>query len=102
MHSLLLQTWDLLRILWYGFKGLVSDFLSRNNGQHINPRRLNGSAVETVFSQLKYITNGQLTAATYQTAKASLLTKQSVSGTRTNDDYRDTELYIRESCLQKK
>ena len=92
----------MLRILWYGFKGLVSDFLSRNPGHHINPRRLNGSAVETIFSQLKYITNGQLTAATYPTAKASLLTKQSVCGTRLKDDYRDTELYIRESRLQRK
>ena len=69
-------------------------------GYHVNPMRLNGSAVETIFSKLKYITSGQLTAVTYETAKASLLTKQAVHGTRTRDDYRDTELYIRESELQ--
>ena len=80
----------------------MSDFVSRNPGQHINPQRLNGSAVETLFSQLKYITNSQLTAATYTTAKASLLTKQSVCGTRPKDDYRDTDLYIRQSRLRKK
>lgn len=98
----ILQTWDLLRIIWYGFKALTADFLSRHPGYHVNPMRLNGSAVETIFSQLKYITSGQLTAVTYETAKASLLTKQAVHGTRTRDDYRDTELYIRESELQRK
>ena len=96
------QTWDLLRVMWYGFKGLTSDFLSRNPGHHINPRRLNGSAVETVFSQLKYSTGGQLTATSYETAKASLLTKQSVHGNRTKDDYRTTALYMREGNLRKK
>ena len=44
---------------------MVSDFLTRNPGHHINP---NGSAVETLFGQLKYITGGQLTATTYETA----------------------------------
>ena len=88
--------------MWYGFKGLTSDFLTRNPGYHINPKRLNGSAVETVFCQLKYITGGQLTAGTYPTAKASLLTKQSVHGTKSKDDYRDTPLYIRDTTLTRK
>ena len=88
--------------MWYGFKEMVSDFLTRNPGHHINPKRLNGSAVETIFGQLKYITGGQLTAATYETAKASLLTKQCVHGTRTKDEYRNTELFIRETELSRK
>ena len=46
---------------WYGFKGLVSHSLSRHLGYHINPKRMHGSAVETIFSQLKFITSGQLT-----------------------------------------
>ena len=39
---------------------MVSDFLTRNPGNHINTKCLNGSAVETIFGQLKYITGGQL------------------------------------------
>ena len=37
---------NLFRIMWYGFKEMVSDFLTRNPGHHINAKRLNGSAVE--------------------------------------------------------
>ena len=59
------------------------------------------SAVETIFGQLKYITGGQLTATTYETAKASLLTKQCVHGIRAKDEYRNTELFIRETKLSR-
>ena len=97
-----LQTWDLLRVLWYGFKGLVSNILSRNPGHHINPRRVNGSAVETIFGQLKFITSGQLTSTTYETAKASLLTKHTVHGTKTKDDYINTKLFVRQTELKRK
>ena len=45
---------DLLRVMVYGFKGLVADFLSSHPGDYINPMRINGSAVETLFSQLKH------------------------------------------------
>lgn len=100
--SLNMQTWDLLRVLWYGFKGLTSDFLSRNPGHHINPRRINGSAVETIFGQLKYITGGQLTSTTYETAKASLLTKHTVHGTHAKEEYRNTKLFIRQTELRRK
>lgn len=89
-------------MVWYGFKGLVKDFLLRHPGYHINPRRVNGSAVETIFGQLKFITSGQLTSATYETAKASLLTKHTVHGTKTRDDYRDTKLFIRQTDLRRK
>ena len=88
--------------MWHGFRELVSDFLQRNPGHHVNPKRVNGSAVETIFGQLKYITGGQLTAGIYETAKASLLTKQCVHETRTKDEYRNTPLYIRETKLQRK
>lgn len=52
----ILQTWDLLHIMWFGFKGLVNDFISSNPGYHINPRRVNGSAVETLFGQQHPVT----------------------------------------------
>ena len=84
LHILYFCRHEIFFVLWYGFKELVSDFLIENPGHHINLKGLNGSAVETVFGQLKYITGGQLTAETYETAKASLLTKQCVHGTHTH------------------
>ncbi len=52
------QTWDLLRVMVYGFRGFCEDFLRRNPGYTIYPVRLNGSAIETFFSQLKYPAGG--------------------------------------------
>ena len=98
----LLQTWDLLRILVYGFRGLISDFLSSHPGYHVNPRRLNGSGVKTLFGQLKHTTGGNLTGHSYETAKATLLTQRSVHGRKTKDDYRDTPLNMRQAELRRK
>ena len=64
-----IQTWDLLRVMVYGFRGLVVDFLSSHPGHHINPRHVNGSGVETLFGQLKHTTGGNLTGYNYETAK---------------------------------
>ena len=49
--------------MWFGFKGLTRELLSDHPGYYINPRRLNGSAVETLFGQLKHTTGRNLTAA---------------------------------------
>ena len=72
------QTWDLLRIMYYGFKGLVEDFLATHQGYHINPKRMNG--IETLFSQLKHTTGGHLCGANYEAAKAMLLTHKQTKG----------------------
>ena len=79
--------------MWFG---LVHDFTSSNPGYYINPRRVNGSAVETLFSQLKHTTAGNLTATNYEAAKATLLTKVQAKG---SDDYRSDTLYLRQSDL---
>lgn len=86
----------------FGFKGLVDDFLSHNPGHSVNPRRVNGSGVETLFGQLKHTTGGNLTSCNYETAKASLLTKRSIHGRNTRDDYRSTPLNIRQAPLKRK
>jgi len=88
-------TRDLLRVVVYGFRGLVLDFLSTHPGYHINPRRVNGSGVEALFGQLKHTTGGNLTGSSYETAKATLLTNQSVQRRKLKDDYHDTPLNIR-------
>lgn len=85
--------------MWFGFKGLVEDFLFQHPGYHINPKRLNGSAVETLFSQLKHTTAGHLTAANYEAAKATLLTKVQTKG---KDEYRSDTLYLRQGDMLKK
>ena len=61
----------------YGFKGLVEEFLTTHPGYHTNPKRVNGSAIETLFSQLKHTTSGHLTGANYEAAKATLDSKTS-------------------------
>lgn len=86
----------------YGFKGLVADFLPTHPGHHICPKRVNGSGVETLFSQLKHTTSGNLTGHNYETAKATLLTKRMIHGSKTKDDYRSTPLNIRQSELKRK
>lgn len=83
----------------YGFKGLIADFITDHPGYYINPRRLNGSGVETLFGQLKHTTGGHSSAANYATAKATLLTKSQTKG---KDGYRSTELCLQQSELTRK
>ena len=71
-------------------QGLVVDFLSTHPGHHINPRRVNGSSVETLFGQLMHTTSGNLTGHRYETANATLLTKRQIQGGKRKDDYRNT------------
>ena len=82
--------------MWFGFSGLVKDFTTTNVGYHVNPKRVNGSAVETLFSQLKHTTGSNLTAANYESAKATLLTRGQCKG---QDTYRSAALYLRQSDL---
>ena len=67
------QTWDLLRITWYGYKEFCQDFINHHPGYAVYPLRLTGSAVETIFSRLKFfITGGHLSAVNYSSARANL------------------------------
>ena len=89
------QTWDLTRLMVYGFKWFIRDFFQRHPNTHhyIIPVRLNGNAVETLFSQLKYSAGGQLSATNYATARSSILMKKVVKGHTVKDqDYRNVPL----------
>ncbi len=77
----------------------MEEFLSAHPGYHINPRRVNGSAVETLFSQLKHTSGGNLSAANYEATMATLLTKKQTQG---KDNYRSTNLYVRQLDLRRK
>lgn len=69
----------------------------------MSPIRLNGSAIETLFSQLKFISHGDLSATRYPQALASLLTKGSIHARPVagSNSYRDVILYIRQHELTK-
>ena len=77
----------------------MEDFLAAHPGYNINPRRVNGSAVETLFSQLKNTSGGNLSAANYEASMATLLTKKQ---TKVRESYRSTNLYMRQLDLHRK
>jgi hypothetical protein len=52
------QTWELMRIAHFGLQELVEDFLTEHPDYVIYPKRINGSAIESLFSQFKYISGG--------------------------------------------
>ena len=96
------QTWDLLRFMHYGFVGFCEEFTKKHPGYTIFPIRLNGSAVETLFSQLKYASGRNLMSTNYAAARASVLIKGGVAGKFKGDDYRDAPLFVRQHQLKKK
>ena len=95
------QAWDLLRFMYYGFIGFSENFLRQHPGYTIHPIRLSGSAVETLFSQLKYASGGNLMSTNYASARALILIKGGVSGKYKGDDYRDAPLFVQQHNLKK-
>ncbi len=99
------QTWDLLRVCRYGFEGFCQDFLRRHPGYYIVPKKFNGSAVETLFSQFRAIAGGKLDSTNYATARETFLVKRDVHGHRPSKvahGYLTTPLYAREGALRRK
>ena len=64
--------------MYHEFKELCEDFLQNHNGYFIAPIRVNGSAIESIFSQLKYIEGGNLSSTNYATSSSSLVTQKDV------------------------
>ncbi|XP_014670998.1 PREDICTED: uncharacterized protein LOC106811792 [Priapulus caudatus] len=101
------QTWDLLRVMYFGFTGLVSSFMERHPDHFISPLRINGSAVETLFSQFKARAGGKLSSLNYETSLRSYLTKRNLAvATKTIHHsargYRDVELKISHAPMVRK
>lgn len=96
------QTWDLQRIMVYGFSAFAQDFFTKyGNDFFISPKRFNGSAIETLFSQFKFITNSKLSAANYAQARAAYLMRVDIHGRHHGEaDYRNVPLYLRQHNLQ--
>ena len=51
--------WDLLRIDVQGFSEFCHYFLEKHQGYFVSPLRLSGSAIESVFGQLKFSAGGK-------------------------------------------
>ena len=97
------QTCDLMRITYYGFKEFTTSYLEQHSQDdlYIVPLRLNGSAVETLFSQMKYSAGGHF-SSTNCTARSSLLMKNQVRGRSVKDaDYRNVNLNLLSQTLKK-
>ena len=91
-----------MRVCYYGFRAFCEEQISKHPGYYVSPLRANGSAVETLFSQLRHASGGNLTSVSYAPARAQLLTKRSVHGPRITEGYRDAPLYIKQSELPMK
>ena len=96
------QTWDLTRLMYYGFTEFCQSFLQTFPVYYIWPLCLNGSALETIFSQLKSSMNGHLTSVNYAPALATLKLKRQIHGWRGKYVYRGTPLYVRELPLKRR
>ena len=97
------QTWDLLRVAVFGFIGFVNKFLTQNPDYYVYTLKVNGSAAETLFSQLKFETNSKLTSINYASARSQVLMKKDIHGSsKAAHGYRDTPLYLKDKTLQRK
>ena len=91
-------------MMFLGFVGLCSDFLSKHAKEryYIVPVRVNGSAIESYFSRLKFSAHGQLSASNYSSAQAAIEMAKSVSAKRPHEsDYRDAGVDIRPVGLKR-
>ena len=92
-------------MMFHGFVGLCSYFLSKHsqNGYYTVPVRVNGSAIESYFSRLKFSAHGQLSAINYPTAQAAVQMAKSVSIGRPQEvDYREAKIDIKPVGLKRK
>ena len=95
--------YDLLRVCVYGSKYFCQDFLTANPGYYIIPLKLNGSAIEILFAQMKFNANGKLSSANYATAKKAIMLKKDIHGQNYNRrEYRDMALCTQQMPLRRK
>ena len=80
--------------MYRGFRTLCEDFLSSHPGYFISPLRVNGSALESVFSCLKYIAGGNLASTNYATSLAAFSTQREVKNTYAEPGYRDNTVSL--------
>ena len=83
-------------MMYGGFVGLCEEFLSLHPSYFISPIRVNGSAVESIFSCLKYISGGDLSSTSYSTSLTSYLSQSDdVTNLHVEPGYRTEKLNIK-------
>lgn len=88
--------------MYYGFRNLAQDYLEVNPGYFLSPGKINGSAVETLFSQFKFSAAGKLSGINYATARRAFLIKRDIHGMHfSHGDYRSTPLAVAHMVLEK-
>lgn len=114
-HVFLIICWNVYSLLnfvyrlgiYYGSCRMASStcvrpFLEIHPDHFITPVQVNGSAIESYFSQMKYAARGQLSAANYQSAQAAIETSRAASTKRPREaDYRDAGLGYSSSATSK-
>lgn len=92
------QTWDLLRIAVEGFLSFCEWFfktVSPNGKYFISPLRINGSALESVFSILKFSSGGNLSALSYGPALGKLISRKDQTHNKFSEHgYRDLVINV--------
>lgn len=80
--------------------GFCREYLQQHPDYYLVPLKLNGSAVETLFSQFKYNAGGKLTSLNFATAKRSVMLKRNIHGHHSAaHGYRDVPLYTHQVPL---
>ena len=74
--------------MYLGFKGLCEKFLHDHPDYYISPIRVNGSAVESIFSCLKYISGGNLSSTNYNASLSALTTQHDIKNPYSEQGYR--------------
>lgn len=90
------QTFVLLRISVNGFLGVVRYMTTKLPAYYVAPLKLNGSAIESMFSRLKYQAGGKLTSMNYGAMRDSLVVMERsrpVQNRRDQFKYRDQGLH---------
>jgi hypothetical protein len=88
------QTYELLQIMYHGFNGLCHEFFESHPDYFVSPIRINGSAVESVFSCLKYISGGHLSSTNYSSSLTALATQREVAVNPTAEKGYRTDMFV--------
>jgi len=79
----------------YGFLKFSKWFTTKYPDYFISPLRINGSAIESIFSVLKYTAGGHLSASNYGSFRGRVITgREVVTNSNSERGYRDDVIHV--------
>ncbi|XP_068716510.1 uncharacterized protein [Montipora foliosa] len=93
MHVIKTLTWDLLRLMVYGFLQFCRWFNAVYPDYFVSPLPINGSSIESIFSALKFAAGGNVSASNYGSFRGRVI------GGREVIDYRNSERGYRDDVI---